>query len=134
MQIGVDAIAAGADEPGMHAADPQPWSKRSAAHLSGKPQVPLLADRTSDRCQPSLFRANQKSSPQTVDRTSGYNPAIAFHRFAKSVRSFDVMSRAMASRLRMAVSGKMSGSSARAAVSSSLAEARMSWAAGTGQT
>jgi hypothetical protein len=33
MEIGIDAITAGADEPGMHAADPQHWSKRSAAPL-----------------------------------------------------------------------------------------------------
>lgn len=75
-----------------------------------------------------------ESSQNFTGTESVYSPTIAFHRLAKSVRSFDVMSRAIASRLRMAVSGKMSGSSARAAVSSSLAEARMSWAAGTGQT
>lgn len=63
-----------------------------------------------------------------------HNPTMEFHFLANSVRSSEVMSRAMASRLRMASSGKISGSSASAAVSSSLEEASTSRAAGTGHT
>lgn len=63
-----------------------------------------------------------------------YSPTIAFHSFAKATRSLAVMSRAMARRSRIAPSGKISGSSASAARSLSLAEARISRAAGTGQT
>lgn len=63
-----------------------------------------------------------------------HNPTTEFHFFANSVRSSDVTSRAITSRLRIASSGKISGSSASAAVSSSLAEASTSRAAGTGQT
>ncbi len=62
------------------------------------------------------------------------SPTIPFHRFAKSTRSSDVMSRATARRDRMSVSGKIRVLSARAAVSLSLSAARISRAAGTGQT
>lgn len=90
----------------------------------------------STKCETSLTRSVLVHSCKPVRLTTPrpYNPAIAFHRFANSARSPEVMSRAIASRSRIAVSGKTSGSSARAAVSSSLAEARTSWAAGTGQT
>src|SRR5689334_9912270 len=44
---------------------PEPCGNHdSHARTSSKPEVPLLADRTSDRCQPSLFCANQESSSQ----------------------------------------------------------------------
>ncbi|KPI01980.1 hypothetical protein OK006_7828 [Actinobacteria bacterium OK006] len=47
---------------------PEPCGNHdSHARTSSKPEVPLLADRTSDRCQPSLFCANQESSSQLPD-------------------------------------------------------------------
>lgn len=83
------------------------------------PAIPLL-------CRPKILVTRARPAP--------YNPTILFHRLANSTRSFDVMSRAIASRLRIAVFGKIRGLSARAAVSLSLESARTCWAAGTGQT
>ncbi len=70
----------------------------------------------------------------TAPLSALHKPTMEFHFLAKSIRSSEVMSRAMASRFRIASSGKISGSSASAAVSSSFEEARTSRAAGTGQT
>ncbi len=84
---------------------------------------------------PSVTAAPTFSSPgELLTRPVCYTPTMPFHRFANSARSPAAMSRAIASRSRIAASGKISGSSASAAVSSSSEEASTSRAAGTGQT
>lgn len=79
-------------------------------------------------------KVRDSSGAPTNPAAAPYNPTIPCQRRANSRRSSEVMSRATASRARIRSSGKIRGSSARAAVSSSLAEARTSRAAGTGQT